>query len=148
MRSFFTILFCSTRDLSEPCNLRLHLGCHHHIGQWSTHLREEIGNVLSLISLHLDHLTELFVLHDCAIAAVVFLECLQDLLVVEALLNPLQQCSSQLVADSNLARCKQVLVPVSQCSPGQWSETCARYAAESECARNLSWSKSRLPSHP
>ena len=57
-----------------------------------THLGEEIGNVLSLISLHLNHLAELLVLHDCAIAAVVLLQRLEDLLVVEALLNPLHRC--------------------------------------------------------
>eukprot|EP00963_Diacronema_lutheri_P005375 scaffold416_cov329-Pavlova_lutheri.AAC.43 len=52
---------------------------------------EEMGHVLPLIALQLDHLSVLLVFHDATIAAELFLERFEHLLVIEAFLQPLHR---------------------------------------------------------
>nr|ACU13196.1 unknown [Glycine max] len=61
-------------------------------------MNEEVRNVLALITLELDNLAKLLVMHNIAIAAELFLEVFEDLLVAELFLQPLH--------------CGQTLLPI------------------------------------
>lgn len=50
---------------------------------------QELGNILALITLKLNDLAKLFVLNNVAVAAELFLEIFEDLLVAEFLPQPL-----------------------------------------------------------
>jgi hypothetical protein len=52
-------------------------------------LRQELQHILALVALQLDDLAELRVIHNGTVAAELFLECLQHLLVVIRLLEAL-----------------------------------------------------------
>nr|ACU14064.1 unknown [Glycine max] len=52
-------------------------------------MNEKVRDVLSLIALELDNLAKLLVMHNIAIAAQLFLEVFEDLLVAELFLQPL-----------------------------------------------------------
>lgn len=52
---------------------------------------EEVGDILALIALELDHLADLLVLHNVAIAAELFLEIFKDFVVAELLPQPLNR---------------------------------------------------------
>lgn len=52
-------------------------------------LHKKLRRVLALISLQLDHLTQLWILHDRPIATELFLEILQDPVVIEVFLQSL-----------------------------------------------------------
>lgn len=55
---------------------------------------QELGDVLALIALQLDHLPQLLVLHHVAVAAELLLQILENLLVAELLLQPLHRCQA------------------------------------------------------
>lgn len=59
-------------------------------------LNEELGDVLALIALELDYLAQLLVLHHIPIATEVLLQVLEDLVVAEIFLQPLN-CSQTLL---------------------------------------------------
>lgn len=59
-------------------------------------LNKKVEDVLALIALELDYLAHLFVLNHIAVAAEVFLEILEYLVVAEVLLQPLNCCKALL----------------------------------------------------
>ena len=59
-------------------------------------LDEELRGVLALIALQLNYLAELLVVNHIAVATELLLEILEDLLVAEVLLQPLDRCQALL----------------------------------------------------
>ncbi len=61
-----------------------------------SNLNQELRNVLTLITLELDYLAKLLILHNIPVATELFLEVLENLLVAELLLQPLNRSQALL----------------------------------------------------
>ena len=88
-------------------------------------LNEEVRNVLALITLKLDNLSKLLVMHNIAIAAELFLQVFQDLLIAELFPQPLH-CRQTLLPIPLLYADMHILLRpggISICSLSKWVET-------------------------
>lgn len=124
----------------------------------NAHQCQEVGDIFALVALDLDDLAHVVVLDDSAVAAVLLLQLLQDLLVVEALFDALRRSLpatythwspprrheiTPRARPSHLLRARRRPPGSRAHAPAPWSATCARSAAGSGCARSPCCSHSR-----
>lgn len=88
-------------------------------------LNQELGDVLALIALKLNYLPQFFVLDHVSIAAELFLDVFEDLLVAELLLQTLNCCQALFTIPLLHADMNILLVPGGIRIPGlsEWVES-------------------------